>query len=247
VTTPSGLQIQDTVVGDGPAAEQGDIATVHYTGALDDGSEFDSSEGGTPFAFLLGATQVIAGWDEGVAGMKLGGERRLIVPPELGYGERGFSGVIPPNATLTFDIRLLAISAPPEDTPPEVSGEEIELESGLKAIDIVVGDGDVAVEGSTVAVHYTGWLEADGKQFDSSLLTRQGPQGQSAPPTVFSFTIGEQSVIRGWDAGVPGMKEGGKRRLLVPAALGYGTEGSPPDIPANANLIFDIELVEVVE
>jgi FKBP-type peptidyl-prolyl cis-trans isomerase len=247
-TTESGLRFRDDVVGEGEIAELGKIATVHYTGTLEDGTEFDSSEGGAPFAFTVGATEVIAGWDEGIAGMKTGGSRRLVIPPELAYGETGAGGgIIPPNATLIFDLTLLGVHDPPTDAPPEVDGDRIELESGLIAIDIVEGQGDEALPSSTVAVHYSGWLEADGTRFDSSLLSRQGPQGQLSPPRVFAFTIGQGRVIRGWDAGLPGMREGGKRRLIVPAALGYGTEGSPPTIPANANLIFDIELVEVAE
>jgi peptidylprolyl isomerase len=245
VTTDSGLKYQDIVVGEGATAELQNIASVHYTGRLEDGTEFDSSVGQSPFSFTLGANEVIPGWDEGVAGMKRGGERRLLIPPELAYGSTGAgNGIIPPNATLDFDISLLGVHLVPAETPPEVSGDEIELENGLVAIDIAEGDGDEAATGNTVAVHYTGWLKADGKRFDSSLLPRQGPQG-TAPPSPFAFLIGEGNVIRGWDAGVPGMKEGGKRRLIIPAALAYGTEGQEPDIPANADLIFDIELIEV--
>ncbi|QWT44910.1 FKBP-type peptidyl-prolyl cis-trans isomerase [Azospira inquinata] len=109
ITTPSGLEIDDSLVGDGPEAKAGDIVTVHYTGWLTDGSKFDSSlDRNDPFEFMLGARHVIAGWDEGVAGMKVGGRRRLTIPAELGYGARGAGGVIPPNATLVFEVELLA-------------------------------------------------------------------------------------------------------------------------------------------
>ncbi len=109
ITTPSGLEIDDSLVGDGPEAKAGDIVTVHYTGWLTDGSKFDSSlDRNDPFEFMLGAHHVIAGWDEGVAGMKVGGRRRLTIPAELGYGARGAGGVIPPNATLVFEVELLA-------------------------------------------------------------------------------------------------------------------------------------------
>ena len=115
ITTASGLQYLDTTTGDGPQAEAGKQVTVHYTGWLyaDDtqGAKFDSSKDrGDPFAFSLGAGMVIRGWDEGVAGMKVGGKRTLIIPPELGYGPRGAGGVIPPNATLKFDVELLGVS-----------------------------------------------------------------------------------------------------------------------------------------
>lgn len=114
-TTPSGLQYLDTTVGDGAEATAGQRVTVHYTGWLYNegvqGAKFDSSKDRRdPFVFSLGAGMVIRGWDEGVAGMKVGGARTLIIPPELGYGSRGAGGVIPPNATLQFDVELLGLS-----------------------------------------------------------------------------------------------------------------------------------------
>lgn len=112
-TTPSGLQYEDTVLGSGAEARAGQNVTVHYTGWLYDngatGRKFDSSKDRRdPFMFALGDGQVIRGWDEGVAGMKVGGTRRLVIPPQLGYGARGAGGVIPPNATLCFEVELLS-------------------------------------------------------------------------------------------------------------------------------------------
>lgn len=112
ITTPSGLQYRDEVVGTGPEPQAGQKVSVHYTGWLDEGGKpgkkFDSSrDRGTPFTFTLGAGQVIAGWDTGVATMKVGGKRTLIIPPDQGYGARGAGGLIPPNATLIFDVELL--------------------------------------------------------------------------------------------------------------------------------------------
>jgi FKBP-type peptidyl-prolyl cis-trans isomerase FkpA len=110
VTTKSGLKYTDLKVGDGAEAKKGDTVEVHYTGTLTDGKKFDSSvDRGKPFEFPLGAGRVIKGWDEGVAGMKIGGKRKLTIPPELGYGARGAGNVIPPNATLIFEVELLAI------------------------------------------------------------------------------------------------------------------------------------------
>jgi len=110
VTTASGLQYVDFKVGDGPSPQKGQIAIVHYTGWLDDGKKFDSSrDRGKPFGFKVGMGQVIKGWDEGVATMKVGGVRRLIIPPELAYGAKGAGKVVPPNARLTFDIELLDV------------------------------------------------------------------------------------------------------------------------------------------
>jgi peptidylprolyl isomerase len=114
VSTASGLKYRDTEIGTGAKAEAGKMVTVHYTGWLDDngkpGKKFDSSKDrNEPFKFALGARQVIAGWDEGVAGMLVGGKRTLIIPAELGYGARGAGGVIPPNAVLIFDVELLGV------------------------------------------------------------------------------------------------------------------------------------------
>jgi peptidylprolyl isomerase len=109
-TTPSGLKYIDTVVGTGPAPTKGKRVTVHYTGTFENGKKFDSSvDRKEPFTFVLGVGQVIRGWDEGVATMKVGGKRKLIIPPQLAYGERGAGNVIPPNATLNFDVELLKV------------------------------------------------------------------------------------------------------------------------------------------
>ena len=108
--TASGLKIIDLVVGTGDVASSGQTVAVHYRGTLEDGTQFDASyDRGTPFEFPLGAGRVIKGWDEGVQGMKVGGQRKLVIPPDLGYGSRGAGRVIPPNATLIFEVELLEI------------------------------------------------------------------------------------------------------------------------------------------
>jgi FKBP-type peptidyl-prolyl cis-trans isomerase len=105
------LEITDLVVGQGAEAKSGQKVTVHYTGTLENGTKFDSSlDRHKPFQFQLGVGQVIKGWDEGVKGMKVGGKRKLIIPAEMGYGSRGAGGVIPPNATLIFEVELLEVS-----------------------------------------------------------------------------------------------------------------------------------------
>jgi peptidylprolyl isomerase len=110
VTTESGLKYVDLVEGTGAQPQAGQTVIVHYTGTLEDGTKFDSSrDRNQPFSFRLGVGQVIRGWDEGLSTMRVGGRRQLIIPPDLGYGARGTGGVIPPNATLVFDVELLRI------------------------------------------------------------------------------------------------------------------------------------------
>ena len=232
-TTASGLQYVDTVPGTGAEATAGQPVLVHYTGWLHDpaapngrGRKFDSSKDrGQPFRFQLGAGMVIQGWDEGVQGMKVGGTRVLTIPPELGYGARGAGGVIPPNATLVFEVELLP---EPERVPLEI-------------IDVVVGDGAQATAGARITVHYTGWLhdpsapQGRGRKFDSS-KDRGDP---------FRFHLGQGMVIRGWDDGVQGMQVGGTRILVIPPELGYGPRGAGGVIPPNATLVFEVELLGV--
>lgn len=233
ITTPSGLQYDDVVTGSGAPASAGQTITVHYSGWLHDaqapqqrGRKFDASrDHGEPFEFQLGAGMVIPGWDEGVQGMCVGGKRVLVIPPELGYGAYGAGGVIPPNATLVFEVELLPTPERPQ----------------LVMVDEVVGSGATARAGQTVSVHYTGWL------FDPSAPNQRGRKFDSSKDRgqPFRFPLGGGRVIKGWDEGVQGMQVGGRRVLTIPPHLGYGARGAGGVIPPNATLVFEVDLLAV--
>jgi len=231
--TDSGLEYRDVKEGSGQAPERGQTCVVHYTGWLWEksakGKKFDSSvDRGTPFSFHVGESEVIKGWDEGVSTMKVGGKRELLIPADLAYGDRAVSGVIPRNATLVFEVELV-----------ELREKWAKTESGLGYMDSKVGTGATPRTGQNCVVHYTGWLwqnNAKGKKFDSSVDRREP----------FEFPVGKGRVIKGWDEGVSTMKVGGKRRLLVPAKLGYGHDGFGDGlIPSDATLLFEVELLNV--
>jgi len=238
VTLASGLQYVETAKGSGETPRAGNALTVHYTGNLEDGTEFDSSRDGNPFVFVLGAGEVIKGWDEGFATMHVGSTRKLIIPPDLAYGPEGTpGGPIPPNATLLFEVELLDI---------QPIGQEIVTESGLRYTDLDPGRDErrQAVspkEGEEVVVHYRGTLP-DGASFVDT-------EAQGGP---YTFVLSSGSEIRGFDEGISTMKVGGLRRLTVPPELAYGDE--PKDftfgdklvtIQPNTTLTFLVRLVGI--
>ncbi len=234
--TGSGLEYVITEHGQGELATAGNRIKAHYTGTLEDGTKFDSSvDRGDPFVFELGAGQVIKGWDEGFALMHVGDKTTLKIPPHLGYGERGAGSVIPPNATLIFEVELLEIMPVIKLEQFDIKGKvSSKTESGLEYIVVEEGNGIKAASGNTVSVHYSGYLQ-DGTMFDSS-VKRDQP---------FGFVLGMGRVIPGWDEGIALMKVGDKARFIIPPELGYGERGAGGVIPPNATLIFDVELLEV--
>lgn len=215
------LKIEDVKVGTGQTAKPGRLAYVKYKGTLVNGTVFDSNTAADkdPFAFQVGAGQVIRGWDQGVQGMKVGGIRKLEIPPDLAYGKEG-QGPIPANATLRFEIELLEVLKPEDRNSYEVTV-------------IKPGTGPKPKKGDTVTLEYTGRL-INGKQFDTS-------KGR-APLT---FTVGNNEVVSGFDAGVREMQAGGTYKLWIGPDAAYGAIGKPPTIPANSILVFDVELKSI--
>lgn len=218
-----GLTYVDSTLGQGDTVGPESFVQVHYTGWLFENGEkttqFDSSvERGEPIAFPLGRSFVIPGWEKGLVGMHVGGKRTLKIEHELAYGPNGRPPVIPPAATLIFDIEMV----------------------GLPTVDVTIteeGTGPVAELGDQINVHYTGWLWQDGKrgdEFDSS-HKRNRP---------FKFALGAGQVIMGWDVPLEGMKVGTKATLIIPPEMGYGSRGSG-SIPPNSTLCFDVELVSI--
>lgn len=218
---------RDLVVGGGEEATPGDFIRVEFSGWLyEHGArtrQFDSSAAnGGPFVFHLGAGTVIEGWEKGVPGMRVGGRRELIVPPEMGYGERDMPGV-PPGSTLLFEVTML-------ETPR------------VQTRTLAAGRGEPVQPGDVVEVHFTGWVQAErggrGEQFDAS----------RSSPHPFRARLGAGTLMPGWELGLLGMTVGEVRELVVPPELGYGNlarRGVTTTIPANSTLIFEIELLRI--
>ena len=247
---PTELIVEDLVEGEGDVIEPGAQVTTHYVGVswTNDGEEFDSSwDRGAPATF--GLDQVIAGWTEGIPGMRVGGRRLLVIPPDMAYGEQSPSPAIAANDTLVFVIDMVG---PPEPIEPgtdqmgvEVSGDlgskpEITVPGGeppaeLVVVDLVEGDGAVAETSSTVSTQYVGVAWSDGEQFDASWDNGGEP---------ISFPL--SGVIPGWTQGIPGMAVGGRRLLIIPPDLAYG-ENPPPGAPfgPGETLVFVIDLTDV--
>ena len=230
--TPQNLVIEDVTAGTGEEALVGDLLEVKYVGALlDDGSEFDASwNRGQTFFIPIGVGAVIPGWDQGIVGMREGGRRLLIIPPELAYGSAGAGSAIPPNAALIFVVDLISVVDLPMPQIPDTTkiGDSLEVE------DLAEGSGEVVESGDTVSVHYLGTL-TDGTVFDSS-WSRGRP---------FTTQIGVGMVIQGWDQGIVGMREGGRRLLKIPSDLAYGEAGAGGSIGPNTPLLFVVDLLRI--
>ena len=229
---PNRLVTRDIAIGTGTQAGVGDVLEVNYVGALlSDGTEFDASWNRSQTFFVpIGMGAVIPGWDQGIVGMREGGRRVLITTPDLAYGSSGAGSSIPPDATLVFVVDLVAVL----DLQPPAIPEPTEVGASLEVEDLVAGTGDPVESGDTVTVHYLGTL-TDGTVFDASW--RRGMP--------FTTTIGVGMVIPGWDQGIVGMREGGRRLLKIPSDLAYGERGSGAAIPPDTPLLFVVDLIRI--
>ncbi len=223
VTLPSGVIIQDTAPApsaDAATVKQGDIIIVSYTGTLKGtGAPFDASVPGSPLVLPL--TRAIKGWQEGVPGMKIGAKRAITIPASLAFGDKGRPPRIPPNADLVFDIEVI---------------------NALQVIDLKAGEGEMVAKGASLTANFRAALKADGVGGGGGGV--EGVEVDSSNGTPITFAL--DGVILGWKYGLLGMKVGGTRKLIIPWQLAYGEAGNPPQIPAKADLVVEIELTAVV-
>ncbi|NNE68922.1 MAG: FKBP-type peptidyl-prolyl cis-trans isomerase [Rhodothermales bacterium] len=216
------LEVTDIAPGDGTLVQLGQTLKVQYTGSLEDGTVFDSTdERGGSWYFTMVEGQVIEGWLDGMVGMEVGGTRRLVIPPHLAFGRQGRclsdgSCPVPPNATVIYEITVDALV------------DDVIID------EVVEGVGVSAEAGTLVAVSYTGTF-VDGQIFDSTEFSGQ--------PFVFRLGVGQ--VILGWDRGLIGMKEGAVRNLVVPPHLAYGSTGVSGSIPPYTTLLFRVEMIRI--
>jgi peptidylprolyl isomerase len=232
---------QPTIVnladGTGAAANRGDRIAINFRATFLNGQIIDSTYTGAPYTFELGKRQLIQGYsrfgfpalDGAIQGMKVGGKRRVVLPPELAYGNLEV-GPVPANTPLTFEVELLEVVPKGKD-------------ASLRTEEIEPGKGAEAVAGKTVVLHYRGKF-LNGVQFDSS-YDRENPETREKVAVPIEWTVGSEEMIKGFDDGVKGMKVGGKRRVIVPHQLAYGPEGKMPLIPPFTTLVFELELLEV--
>jgi peptidylprolyl isomerase len=230
----SGVQITLTNLGDGSKIKNGDEVYFHYIGRLADGKIFDNSHDRfKPVQIKMGNGMVIKGLEEAFKFLYKGDKALVVVPPHLGYGNKDL-GIIPPNSTLQFEIEVVEVKPYKEYIYQAIAGDTIKTSSGLRYIVLKEGNGNLIKPKQKAELHYAGFLW-NGTKFDSSY-------DKGIP---YSFTVGAGEVIAAWDEALQLMNKGRKLRILVPSQLGYGEQGSPPEIPRNARLIFDIELLEI--
>lgn len=220
----SGLKptVTDLKPGAGEPSVKGDRLFLTYKATTPQGQAIDDNlkPESDPYQVVIGEGMALPGFEMGVTGMNQGMKRKLEIPYQLGYGEEGMTGKVPPKQDLVYEVECLFVL------------RESEKDKLIKE-DIKVGTGPEVKDGDKVSVHYTGTL-INGKKFDSS-------KDRGTP---YELVVGAPGVIQGWIQGIAGMKVGGVRKLIIPPALGYGEQGSPPNIPGNSVLMFELELVK---
>ena len=236
-TTENGLKYGFITETKGTKPDTNFIVTMHFTGFLPNGKIFDSSLlSGEPEKFVVGSAKVIKGVNEAVKLMAKGSKARFIIPPQLGFGEKGYYTLIPPNTTLTYDIEILEVKKPPHVEPFKSNDDTIMFKNELKLIPVTKTEGEKPQEGYIIGIHYTGYFE-NGTIFDSSVLRDEH----------IMFSLGEGQVMPGMEEAIRNMRVGEKARVLIPWQLAYGEEGNLPLIAPKTNLIFDIEFLFVVK
>ncbi len=242
-TTASGLKYKIIQEGNGAKAASGNTVRVHYTGTLTNGTKFDSSrDRNDPIKFKLGVGQVIKGWDEGIALLRVGDRAIFTIPPQLGYGDVSMGDRIPAGSTLIFDVELVEVIEPVKPWVLE-KHDTMVTSSGLKYIVVSKtpnAEAPQAQAGKNVKVHYTGFLLNGDPNKPTSYNVFDSSVERGIP---INFELGTGKVIKGWDEGIALMKEGDRLRLVIPPDLGYGAHGFSGVIPPNATLIFDVELI----
>lgn len=236
----TGLRTADLVVGEGDEVTHGSPVVVEYTGWLEESGEmFDSSKRrARPLLFTMGRGDApVPGWDEAVSGMRVGGKRAAVFPPDLAFGQTGRPPRIPRDATVRFEFELVTVAASREapEAPPTFNPADMRAVGDVQVIDLVEGTGALLAQGDKIALDYSAFLKADGKRFDSS-MTRSGP-------AVFEW--GKNEMLEGVEMGIAGMKVGGTRLIEIPPELGYGENGLRNYVPPQATLLFLVQLVEI--
>ena len=224
--------------GNGGPARPGDNVYVHYTGWLPDGTIYTSTRNtGDPRRFTAGAGETFEGMDTALLSMAEGARCRFVIPNKLAFGDEGYGNRIPPKTDITLDIEMVRITREIKVAKWDATGlDTLSTASGLRYIVFEPGEGQLIQSRSIVTAHYSVYLP-DGKLIDSS-VKRESP---------IRYPVGAGLIIEGWEEASLLMRNGSRFQLIVPARLAYGDEGQPPLIPANTDLIFDVEVLDVIE
>lgn len=225
LTTKNGVKIEFLERSEnGSAIASGDMVKLKYKGKLPDGKVFDSSDMlGMALPYFVGVKLSVKGWDEALMKMKTGDKVRLLVPSKMAYGKKGYGKLIPPNTDLTFEMEVL------EKIEPKVTS------TGLKFFKTLEKAGEMAKDGQTLVIHFYGWLQSNGEQFDSSHLSGKA----------YEFVLGKGKSLPCWDEALRMMRKGEKAFIVSPPELAYGANGIPELVPPNATLIYNLELIDI--